>query len=217
MGWKKITCIIHEDAELVFRAARASVVSQIGDISGKTEPVQNGIILEYLAAEYLAGTQEVTVTNSTITNSSEDSSMSHLSVVRLQLKNKEALLSALRGMGYSPAEYNQPIAVNNMYGRTEGKKADIVVHQVYGQDHPNKTDLGFAWNGNEYELITDLWNLERLVPEKVSSYTQWLSANYETAIIRKKYGSQFEISDYRIEAGEIKFDLTLKEQISISM
>lgn len=82
--------------------------------------------------------------------------MSHFSTVKTELRDRAALLEALRDMGHSPSEAEQP--VRGYRGQTV--LADLAVAQ------PQGGDFGFRWNGStgSYELVTDLDLWKQPVP-----------------------------------------------------
>jgi hypothetical protein len=76
--------------------------------------------------------------------------MSHFSQIKTQIRNLQSLKSALTDLGH---EWKAgPCEVRGYQGLTE--TADVAIAQENGYD------IGFRWNGTEYELVTDLqyWN-----------------------------------------------------------
>ncbi|MDX2216360.1 MAG: DUF1257 domain-containing protein [Oculatellaceae cyanobacterium bins.114] len=72
--------------------------------------------------------------------------MSHFSQIKTQIRDLTALQSALTDVG---VEWKSgPQAVRGYRGLT--KTADIAIEQDNGYD------VGFSWNGQEYELVADL-------------------------------------------------------------
>lgn len=72
--------------------------------------------------------------------------MSHFSQIKTQIRNLTALQSALTDLG---VEWKAgPQAVRGYRGQT--KTADVAIEQNNGYD------VGFSWNGQEYELVADL-------------------------------------------------------------
>lgn len=72
--------------------------------------------------------------------------MSHFSNIKTQIRNLTSLKSALYDLGIDWKE--GPRAVRGYQGQT--RDAEVVVEQ------DNNYDIGFSWNGNEYELVADL-------------------------------------------------------------
>ncbi len=72
--------------------------------------------------------------------------MSHFSNIKTQIRNLTSLKSALTDLGIEWKEGPSP--VRGYQGQT--RNADVVVAQE------NNYDIGFSWNGREYELVADL-------------------------------------------------------------
>lgn len=68
--------------------------------------------------------------------------MSHLTKIKVQIKNGEILHQVLQGMGYK-LEYNAMVA--DPFGNT--KQAEYVIRRQYGYD------WGFRLNGESYEIL----------------------------------------------------------------
>ncbi|MGH2414948.1 MAG: DUF1257 domain-containing protein [Microcystaceae cyanobacterium] len=72
--------------------------------------------------------------------------MSHFSNIKTQIRNLTPLKAALTDMGI---EWKTgPSPVRGYQGQT--RTVEVVVEQE------NKYDIGFSWNGSEYELVADL-------------------------------------------------------------
>lgn len=72
--------------------------------------------------------------------------MSHFSNIKTQIRNLSCLQSALTDLGVDWKK--GPSEVRGYRGET--RTAEVVIEQ------DNNYDIGFAWNGKEYELIADL-------------------------------------------------------------
>lgn len=72
--------------------------------------------------------------------------MSHFSNIKTKIRNLKALKSALNDLEIDWKEGASP--VRGYKGQTHN--AAIVVEQ------DNNYDIGFSWNGSEYELVADL-------------------------------------------------------------
>lgn len=89
--------------------------------------------------------------------------MSHFSQIKTQIRSLPALQSALTDLGLPWRSGTQE--VRDFRGQTQ--KVQVVVPQENGHD------IGFRWNGTEYELVADLdfwqqaWSVERFL-NKVS-------------------------------------------------
>jgi hypothetical protein len=72
--------------------------------------------------------------------------MSHFSNIKTKIRNLTSLKAALNDVGID--WQSGPNHIRGYQGQTV--TADVVVRQ------DNDYDIGFSWNGNEYELIADL-------------------------------------------------------------
>ncbi|NEN91612.1 MULTISPECIES: DUF1257 domain-containing protein [unclassified Okeania] len=85
--------------------------------------------------------------------------MSHFSQIKTQIRNLKSLQSALTDLGIDWK--SGPTQVRGYRGQTS--TAEVVVEQNNGYD------LGFTWNGNQYELVADLqfwqqaWSVDRFL------------------------------------------------------
>jgi hypothetical protein len=80
--------------------------------------------------------------------------MSHFSQIKTQLRDLSALQSALTDLGIEWKSGSQ--AVRGYRGQT--RTAEIAIEQDNGYD------IGFSWNGSEYELVADLQYWRQSVP-----------------------------------------------------
>ncbi len=72
--------------------------------------------------------------------------MSHFSNIKTQIRNLSSLQSALTDLGINWKQGPQ-----NVRGyRGQMRTAEVVIEQENGYD------IGFSWNGQEYELVSDL-------------------------------------------------------------
>lgn len=72
--------------------------------------------------------------------------MSHFSQIKTQIRNLESLKDALSDLGI---DWKQgPREVRGYRGQTHAAEVSI--------EQENGYDIGFRWNGQEYELVTDL-------------------------------------------------------------
>jgi len=72
--------------------------------------------------------------------------MSHFSQIKTKIRNLSSLQAALSDLGISWK--SGPANVRGYQGQTHN--AEVVIEQ------DNQYDVGFRWNGNEYELVADL-------------------------------------------------------------
>ncbi len=90
--------------------------------------------------------------------------MSHFSQIKTQIRNLTSLQSALSDLGINWK--SGPSDVRGYQGQTQA--AEIVIEQDNGYD------VGFVWNGQEYELVADLqfWKQASSVDRFLSKVTQ---------------------------------------------
>jgi hypothetical protein len=72
--------------------------------------------------------------------------MSHFSNIKTEIRNLDSLKSALVDLGVDWKA--GPTTVRGYQGQTHS--AEVVIEQE------NDYDIGFRWNGHEYELVADL-------------------------------------------------------------
>lgn len=90
--------------------------------------------------------------------------MSHFSQIKTQLRNLASLETALTDLGIDWK--SGPCPVRGYRGQTIN--AEIAIEQENGYD------IGFRWNGNEYELVADLqyWQQPITVDRFLNKITQ---------------------------------------------
>jgi hypothetical protein len=92
--------------------------------------------------------------------------MSHFSQIKTQIRNLTSLQTALTDMGIDWK--GGPREVRGYQGQTH--HADVTIEQ------DNGFDIGFYWNGQEYELVADLqywqqkWTVNRFINEVTQRY-----------------------------------------------
>ena len=98
--------------------------------------------------------------------------MSHFSQIKTQIRNLESLKDALSDLGidWKPG----PCEVRGYRGQTHA--AEVTIEQQNGYD------IGFRWNGQEYELVADLqyWQQNLSVDGFVRQVTQRYA--YQTVV-----------------------------------
>ena len=90
--------------------------------------------------------------------------MSHFSQIKTQIRNIDSLKDALKELG---VDWKQgPREVRGYRGQTHA--AEITIEQENGYD------IGFRWNGKEYELVADLqyWQQNKSVEGFLRQVTQ---------------------------------------------
>ncbi|MGG6264434.1 DUF1257 domain-containing protein [Leptolyngbya sp. AN03gr2] len=123
--------------------------------------------------------------------------MSHFSQIKTQIRNLTSLQSALSDLGMDWK--SGPRDVRGYRGQTQA--AEVVIEQNNGYD------VGFAWNGHEYELVADLqfWNLDNSVDRFLSKVTQRYA--YHT-IVNESAQKGFQVSEQqKNEDGSIRLVL----------
>jgi len=92
--------------------------------------------------------------------------MSHFSQIKTQIRNLVSLQAALTDLGIDWK--SGPCPVNGYRGQTV--EAEIAIEQENGYD------IGFKFNGNEYELVADLqfwqqaWSVDRFLNKVTQRY-----------------------------------------------
>jgi len=81
---------------------------------------------------------------------------SHFSKISTQLKDKDLLVETLKELNYDIEVYDKPVNITG-YGN-KNSTADIVIKQENG------IDIGFLFNGETYELVTDLYYWRQSIP-----------------------------------------------------
>ena len=126
--------------------------------------------------------------------------MSHFSTVRTELRDREALLAALKDLGQQPSAGEQP--VRGYRGQTV--TADLCCPQSEGGD------IGFRWNSAEqhYELVTDLDLWKQSVP--VERFLAQLTQRYALqSILRSSAEEGYQVAEQRQQAdGSIELVVT---------
>jgi hypothetical protein len=95
--------------------------------------------------------------------------MSHFSSIKTQIRDLNALKKALTDLQVDWKE--GPYAVRGYQG--DSRAAELVIEQDNGYD------VGFGWNGEEYELVADLqyWKQPLTVNRFLSLVTQRYAVN----------------------------------------
>jgi hypothetical protein len=120
--------------------------------------------------------------------------MSHFSNIKTQIRNLDALKSALMDLGLDWKE--GPATVRGYQGQT--REAAVVIAQE------NDYDLGFSWNGQAYELIADLQYWQQ--PLTVEGFLRQVTQRYAYHTVLKETANQgFTVAEeVRQEDGSIR-------------
>ena len=100
--------------------------------------------------------------------------MSHFTSIKTKLYNRETIEKSL-----SDLNINWEANANVVRGyKNKKESADIVIRQN------NNHDIGFKWNGKEYELVTDLmfWNQEYSINKFLNQVNQRYAFNLITKV-----------------------------------
>jgi hypothetical protein len=110
--------------------------------------------------------------------------MSHFSNIKTQIRNLDSLKCALTDLGIDWQE--GPEMVRGYQGQT--LQAAIVVKQE------NNYDLGFRWNGQEYELVADLQYWQQ--PLSVEGFLKKVTQGYALQTILSETTKQgFQVAE----------------------
>jgi hypothetical protein len=126
--------------------------------------------------------------------------MSHFSEVRLQFRNAETIVEALKAFGFEVNRHEKPQLLRDyMNSTSQYRKAEIIVpKESIGRD---ANDMGFIWNGddNAYMLYISEYDL-RTGSCKAgyglgSSFVQQVSQKYLEIEIPKNNGLEITSSE----------------------
>ncbi|MEB3177789.1 MAG: DUF1257 domain-containing protein [Nostocaceae cyanobacterium] len=112
--------------------------------------------------------------------------MSHFSQIKTQIRNLSCLQDALTDLGvdWKPG----PVQVRGYRGQTHD--AEIAIEQENGYD------IGFRWNGKEYELVADLqyWQQEMSVEGFLRRVTQRYAFN---TVVKETTRQGFQVAEQK--------------------
>jgi Protein of unknown function (DUF1257) len=110
--------------------------------------------------------------------------MSHFSNIKTQIRNLTSLQSALNDLGIDWK--TGPHTVRGYQGQTQ--TAEVVVEQE------NKYDIGFSWNGQEYELVADMQYWQQ--PWTVQGFLNQVTQRYAYHTVVQESAQQgFQIAE----------------------
>ncbi len=112
--------------------------------------------------------------------------MSHFSNIKTQIRNLSSLEAALTDLGIDWK--SGPSTVRGYRGQT--RTAEVVIEQ------DNGSDLGFSWNGQEYDLVADLqyWQQVGSVDRFLNKITQRYA--YHT-VIKESANQGFQVAEQK--------------------
>jgi hypothetical protein len=110
--------------------------------------------------------------------------MSHFSNIKTQIRNIIALQAALTDLGVDWK--SGPRDVRGYRGQT--RTAEVVIEQ--GNDY----DIGFSWNGKEYELVADLQYWQQ--PWSVDGFLNRVTQRYAYHTVLQETAKQgFQVAE----------------------
>jgi hypothetical protein len=120
--------------------------------------------------------------------------MSHFSNIKTQIRNLTSLKASLTDLGIDWKE--GPTTVRGYQGQT--RTAEIVIEQ------DNNHDIGFSWNGNEYELVADLQYWQQ--PLSVEGFLRKVTQGYAFhTVLSESVKQGFQIAEQqKNEDGSIR-------------
>ena len=107
--------------------------------------------------------------------------MSHFSTVKTKLVSLECLVQALQDLKLNPQVHSSPQPLTGYYGDSQGQSAEIIVP---GSSFNARADMGFKFNGSEYQLIQDDYEVIRRLGGKF--YACQLMPAYGKRMVRAK-------------------------------
>lgn len=109
--------------------------------------------------------------------------MSHFSQIKTQIRDLTALQSALTDVG---ARWTGSREVKGYRGQT--RRAEVAIEQENGYD------IGFSWNGQEYELVADLQYWQQ--PLTVEGFLNQVTQRYAYHTVVKETARQgFQVAE----------------------
>jgi hypothetical protein len=115
--------------------------------------------------------------------------MSHFSNIKTQIRNLTSLKSALSDLKINWK--SGPLPVRGYQGQT--RNAEVVIEQE------NDYDIGFSWNGSEYELIADLQYWQQ--PLSVEGFLRKVTQGYAVNTVLEESSKQgFQVSEQQKNA-----------------
>jgi hypothetical protein len=110
--------------------------------------------------------------------------MSHFSNIKTQIRNLDTLKKTLSQLGIDWQAGPRP--VRGYQGQTV--TAEVVIPQS------NNYDLGFCWNGQEYELVSDLQYWQQ--PLSVAGFLQKITQGYALETVLTESAQQgFQVAE----------------------
>jgi hypothetical protein len=123
--------------------------------------------------------------------------MSHFTKIKTNLKDLELLKISLTDLGIIFNATSEIVKGN----KDQNQYVDLVIKQS------NNYDIGFSWNGNEYQLITDIQFWQQSCP--IDMFLNRLTQRYAYNSINKICGFKgFQmVEELKQENGSVKLTL----------
>lgn len=120
--------------------------------------------------------------------------MSHFSNIKTQIRNLTSLEAALTDLGVDWK--SGPRSVRGYQGQT--RNAEVVIEQDNGYD------VGFSWNGKDYELVTDMQYWQQ--PWSVDGFLKRVTQRYAYHTVMNETAKQgFQVAEeQKNEDGSIR-------------
>jgi len=110
--------------------------------------------------------------------------MSHFSNIKTKIRNLVSLQAALTDLGIDWQSGPRPVRGY----RNQTHNAEIVIEQ------DNNYDIGFSWNGKEYELVADLQYWQQ--PLSVDGFLNQVTQRYAYQTVMKESSKQgFQVAE----------------------
>lgn len=112
--------------------------------------------------------------------------MSHFSQIKTQIRNLNSLEAALTDLGINWKSGSRP--VRGYRGQT--RNAELTIEQDNGYD------IGFSWNGKEYELVADLQYWQQ--PLSVEGFLRRVTQRYAYHTVVNETARQgFQVAEHQ--------------------
>ena len=122
--------------------------------------------------------------------------MSHFSTIKTSIKHRPELVEALQLLQYNVRE---DVKLENPFDHE---------HKQWQVDVAVSDDIGFRWNGSEYELVTDLETWNQPIPPK--RFVDKLTQQYARVTIHNAVADQgFEVQEeWEMDDNSIELTVT---------
>jgi len=129
--------------------------------------------------------------------------MSHFIRIRMQIREREHLLAALRNLHYEYQE-GENLVVRGYASNRE--RAEVVVNTGC------QYDIGFQRQEQEYECVADWWGVQGNTPIRQESFIQQVNRQYAYNLIREQAREQNLIVEEETEQENGDIVIVLSER-----